>query len=352
MQAAIYPFDRSRARILPQRRFLPGDGLRLQPPGLGGGILGARDLIPAIRGRILRKPPLSPLSERAADPDPYYSSYFGLGGPGGIGFPLRPPIAMDPPMYNTSSNLSDRYLGGRMPPEYLDLGRRRPLSPISAHDHYHSRPLGLCSCYDCVEKEYRHHDHCSTSCKDSPSSSTSKLSFKTKDVTIRGKAYAIRKAFLEDNGKFEKDLVTYVDKQKDSTIPTAVIAHLVDIINDVAIVPNSILDLVTLNILASNVGVKSAIKSSQASLDKYTYENPPRGRELVDIVGAVMLSSKVDEGLTQWLKKYLKAGGIDELMFRTRGWRELLEDHPEVYVALESLLGYREKPDDEGLRIQ
>jgi len=184
------------------------------------------------------------------------------------------------------------------------------------------------------------------------------LPFKTKDITIRGTTYSVRKSFLDDNGKFEKDIQAYTDKKNEKTIPNEVIRYLVCIVNDVPISPSSILDLITLNILASNVGVKSAVKSSQDYIDRYTSDDGNGryiglgGNELVEICASIFLSSRVDDGLTEWLKGYLKRNGAAQKMASASGFRSLERDHPEVIVSLETLLGMREKPDDDGLRIQ
>lgn len=186
------------------------------------------------------------------------------------------------------------------------------------------------------------------------------LPFKTKDIIIRGKTFPVRKSFLDDNGKFEKDIQAYTDKKNDKTVPNEVVRHLVCIINDVPISPSSILDLVTLNILASNVGVKSAVKSSQEYIDRYTSNGNGTDRdgwglsgdELVEICASIFLSSKVDDELTDWVKGYLKKGGAADRMARASGFRGLERNHPEVVVSIETLLGLREKPDDDGLRIQ
>lgn len=176
------------------------------------------------------------------------------------------------------------------------------------------------------------------------------LPFKTKDITIRGKTYAVRKSFLDDCGKFEKDVQGYADKKNDKILPDEVIRHLINIINDTPIGASSVLDLVTLNILANSVGVKSAVKSSLEFLDTFTSRNPPSGNDLVQICASIFLSSKVDDGLMNWIKKYLKDFGTIELTDAS-GWRGLVRDHPEITVAIETLLGMREKPDDDGLRM-
>jgi len=184
------------------------------------------------------------------------------------------------------------------------------------------------------------------------------LPFKTKDITIRGKTYPLRKSFLDDNGKFEKDIQTYTEKKNDKTVPNEVIRHMVCLINDLPISPSSILDLVTLNILASNVGVKSAVKSSQDYIERYTSgdasgrDSGLGGNELIEICASIFLSSRVDDGLMEWVKEYLKKGGAADRMAKASGFRALERDHPEVIVSIETLLGMREKPDDDGLRIQ
>ena len=104
--------------------------------------------------------------------------------------------------------------------------------------------------------------------------------------------------------------------------------------------------------------MKSAVKSSQDYIDQYTSGDGNGrdvglgGNELVEICASIFLSSKVDDGLMDWIKGYLKKGGATDRMARANGFRGLERDHPEVIVSIETLLGIREKPDDDGLRIQ
>lgn len=169
----------------------------------------------------------------------------------------------------------------------------------------------------------------------------------TKDVTIRGKTYSVRKAFLEDCGKFEKDIQSYADKKNDTMVPDYVIQMLIDCVNEKPIAARKVLDLVTLNIAANNVGVKSVVKKSQKMLDDSA---PVEGEAFVDIVATVLLSSKVPDGLTSWLEKELRAGGYYDLIYSS-SYPGLIADHPEVCVSVETMVGLRAAPDDTGLRV-
>lgn len=68
-----------------------------------------------------------------------------------------------------------------------------------------------------------------------------------------------------DQSKFESELTKYMSGKSEKIIPENVIDHLIDLINDQEFQAKSISDLVTLNILASNLSSKSC---SSASLKK------------------------------------------------------------------------------------
>ncbi|KAG9243702.1 hypothetical protein BJ878DRAFT_509496 [Calycina marina] len=177
-------------------------------------------------------------------------------------------------------------------------------------------------------------------------SSSSKSSAK-KDITIRGKCYSVRKAFLEDCPKFEKDVQSYADKNN-TTVPDHVIQLLVDCVNDDSFSASNPLDLVTLNILANSVGVKSVIKKSQKMLDGII---PDGGDAFVKVLATILLSSNVPDDLTNWLRKQLKDNGGFEDLEISPGYWVLLSDHPEIDVTVMTLMGMRSKPDDSGLRM-
>jgi hypothetical protein len=72
--------------------------------------------------------------------------------------------------------------------------------------------------------------------------------------------------------------------------------------------------------------------------------------ELADITGTVMLSSKVDEGLKEWLKTMLKQCRREISL--TDEWLMICYEHPEVDKHVLELLGRIPPPEDERLRIQ
>jgi hypothetical protein len=187
---------------------------------------------------------------------------------------------------------------------------------------------------------------CSGSSSNSSSSSSSKDS-KTKDVVVRGRTYKIRKSFLADSSKFEGDIVKLLDKKSEDAVPNNVVQMLVDFINEESCKSNSILDFVQMSILASNLGVKSAVEYSLGVLKKeIDYE--PSGVELTHICLAVLESSKVDEKLVEWLKRYLKYDGrADKLSFNPF-YKGILQNKPELGVHLAQLLGFLEKDESEG----
>lgn len=186
----------------------------------------------------------------------------------------------------------------------------------------------------------------------SGSASKTEYGFPTKDIVIRGKTYACRKSFLADQGKFEDSLVKMMEKKKEDEIPNTVLDSLFSCINEEKVLSSaSAHDLVTLNVLASSLGVKSVMEKSLAQLKKQCADNIVSGSTLTGIVVTVMMSSKVDDGLRDWLKKYIKGWGLWEELQTFALYVRCVEDHPEIHTGLLELLGLRRKADGEGWRI-
>lgn len=186
----------------------------------------------------------------------------------------------------------------------------------------------------------------------SSSSSSSSKDFKTKDIVVRGKTFKIRKSFLADAGKFEGDIVKLLDKKSEESFPNYVVQMLVDFINEESCKANTILDLVSLNVLASSLGVKSAVEFSLNQIKKHEYDRDIGAVELTDICVAVLLSSKVDDKITEWLKKHLKAGERWRELVQHHCWKQMIYRRPELEIQVGQLVGEFEKDDrEDGLRI-
>jgi hypothetical protein len=232
---------------------------------------------------------------------------------------------------------------------------RRPMYRYPFYDDPFYDNCDICR----SERESCHQDSChqggrcscSHSCCDKAnSSSKEEFDLKTKDITIRGKARPIRASYLTEASKFEADLTKYLEKKKEDTIPDAVIDMLFSFINREQYTNNSLIDEVTLNILAHNVGAKSAAAYSLDRLKKYNLE--VGGQELTNIIASVVISSKVDSGLKEWLKKYLKNDDRFLHLRRTsRYWWSMVDGRPEVEMETLRLLGEIPEASDEGIRI-
>jgi len=170
----------------------------------------------------------------------------------------------------------------------------------------------------------------------------------TKDIVVRGTTYKIRKSFLSDSSKFEGDIVKLLDKKSEEALPNNVIQMLVDFINTEKSDSRTLLDLVTLNILASNLGVKSAVEYSLNQLKRWEVDYRINAGELTEICLAVMESNKVDDKLVEWLKKYLKYDQRWHTLGRSTAFHEVCDRRPELVLHLEHLLGLREKDENEG----
>jgi hypothetical protein len=159
----------------------------------------------------------------------------------------------------------------------------------------------------------------------------------------------VRASYLTEAPKFEADLLKYLEKKKDDIVPDHVIDMLISFINTEDYSNNSPLDEVTLNILASNVGAKSAVDFSLGRLKRVT--NELRTQELTSIVGTVVMSSKVDKGLKEWLKKLLMNVDTHYRLTNNHYWQSLIMNRPEVETEMMRLTGQLPEAEDEGFRL-
>ena len=241
--------------------------------------------------------------------------------------------------------------GGRYPQDIdLRLGindlRRMPYD-FHRDDWWPHGP----DCETCWRERRYHEDQghygrcgCRRSCENSNSNYRKDFKFKTKDVTIRGKARAVRASYLAEASKFEVDLVKYMEKKKEEDVPDRVIDMLISFINREEYTNENLLDEVTLNIVASNVGAKSAADYSLGRLKKVDCDIP--AIDLCHVIKLITQSSRVDDGLKKWLVKYLKADNRDWRLAGSSAYRQLEVDRPEVVAELERMMGVRGDVDD------
>ena len=205
--------------------------------------------------------------------------------------------------------------------------------------------------YDTCWRERSYHENqghhgfgcgCRASCGQAlNSNSRGDFEFKTKDVTIRGKARAIKASYLTDTGKLEADLTKYMEKKSEEEIPDRVVDMLISFINRDRYDNNSLVDEVKLNILASNVGAKSAVDHSLSRLKQSGLKEG--SDNICKIISLITMSAKVDGGLKTWLEKELKADDrwLYEELNRDFKFQRLCEDLPEAVVELQRIMGDR-----------
>lgn len=174
--------------------------------------------------------------------------------------------------------------------------------------------------------------------------------YDTKDIVIRGKAKVIRQSYLHESPKFEAELVKYLDKKSTDQIPENVVDLLISFINSNDYQNSDVVDEVTLNILAHNVGCKSVVDFSLSNLKKRLEVR--NTQELGEITAMILMCTKVDSGLKGWLKKLLEKNNCD---FAARllddvGFHRLVEDRPEIGVELYRLVGALPQPKDDKYR--
>ncbi|KUJ22017.1 uncharacterized protein LY89DRAFT_715021 [Mollisia scopiformis] len=212
-----------------------------------------------------------------------------------------------------------------------------------------------CLCRDCSDLPRHSEDECAylrhrlkygrheTSCHSSDHNDHRRgLNYKLKDIVIRGKAFSVRASYLQDQVKFEKDLVSFLDKKSDEEVPMRVVDMLVAFINKEEYCNYDPLDEATLCILASNVGAKSVVEHSLNEIKKQDRE--VTAGNVVDIIITIMLSSNVPDKLKEWLQQYLDAPGRwIEVNTLPDFQRKIYFELPETYMDLERMLGYREE---------
>jgi hypothetical protein len=179
----------------------------------------------------------------------------------------------------------------------------------------------------------------------------STFDFKTKDIAVRGKTYTTRASYLAEASKFEADLIKYVDKKSQETIPDHVINMLISFINFESYINDSMLDEVTLNVLASNISAKSAFEHSLANLKNHV-DVDISDKMLCEICATVLCSDRVDDKLKDWLKEYMtKVPERQVYLGDSQEWQEMRVEMPEVEARLRELLGLKQPVDEKDHRI-
>jgi len=239
------------------------------------------------------------------------------------------PLRHHPPLGFNGHYISPGIAGGALNVGVLIKNhayRPMPLQPLRSSD-YSSRDG---------------EDNCSK-CKDENNPQCRIYDFETKDVTIRGKAHKIRCSYLAEAPKFEGDLVKYMEKKKERDVPDRVVDMLISFINREGYSNDNALDEVTVCILASSVGAKSALQHSLANLKKLECEIDD-GKELVYIIGCILLSNKVDDGLIDWLKTFLTErlpDGHTSPIYNCLEFEALVWQHPEVEIVIREWYGLK-----------
>ena len=327
------------------------------------GCMGALGMVPYANGANLA------LTRGSRELDPFSRLAYGGMGAGDLMRGGMNPFLASRNYLGSGSGYPDTLLRGA---RYPDLGRRHLEELIHSQNlgHYPYRDLdtllslglvdrgrGLCDGRGCrgglgcgYDRRCEHERYmydCSR-CSVGSSSSSSTKDLKTKDIVVRGKTYKIRKAFLQDSSKFEGDIIKLLDKKSEESVPNDVVQMLVDFINTEKCAGRTLLDVVSLNILASNLGVKSAVEFSLNLLKREGLDYRMRANELTDICLAIMESSKVDDKLVEWLKKYLKSDGKGSQLSRSIEYHNMIYRRPELAIHLGQLVGDIEKDENEG----
>lgn len=139
----------------------------------------------------------------------------------------------------------------------------------------------------------------------------------------------------------------YVDKKDKDSVPDKVIDLLITFINVDFYDNDDIVDEVTLCILATNVGAKSVVDRALERLGMLkggVRDIAPL--EAGRVAAMIVMSGKVDKGLTEWLKKVLEKDdlALAHEMYRCREWEGVIRERPEVDIEVRRLLGLVDGP--------
>jgi hypothetical protein len=318
-------------------RGLGSGGLRMGGMGAGGlGVGGLRAGMLGERGLGTRGRGLHPAAV--------------LGNRGGLGMGIPDPLSQALQLGRYTGGLQHRH------------GRHGGLGPLGLMPYQGylggGWPHGA-ECETCL-REMLYHQHqghngqscgCRRSCGEGLNSNNkSNFDFKTKDVTVRGKARAVRASYLLEATKFESELTKYMEKKKEDQVPDRVVDMLISFINREEYSNNDILDEVKLNILASNVGAKSTVEYSLARLKKIDILDGCRqdGHILCGVLTLITQSGKVDDGLRKWLEDCLTANKchVYSLLLKNYHYIELEYDRPEVVAEVQRIVGERKTGND------
>lgn len=171
-----------------------------------------------------------------------------------------------------------------------------------------------------------------------------------KSISVRGNSFLVRQSYLAENHTFEKELLKYVSGKEEADISSKLVRELIEYINTERLQTKDVEDLVTLNILASSIGAKSAVGASLARLKKVVGDDNQIGiAKLAEICWTIVQSAEVDGELKKWLKGYLTA-------WDGEAWYDLMESEeamwllewPAVINALDLLVGSVEEPERKG----
>lgn len=174
----------------------------------------------------------------------------------------------------------------------------------------------------------------------------------TKDILVRNNARVIRASYLTESPKFEADLSKYLDKKNKDDVPDHVVDLLLDFINLDNYENNDPVDEVTLNILATNVGAKSVVERSLERIKAQLKDlHSLNVAEAAKITAMILLTTKVDKGLSSWLEKVMKKDiRLTDELYCSKDFMKLVEGRPELELEFMRLVGSLPEANDEGYR--
>ncbi|RDW94734.1 hypothetical protein BP5796_00497 [Coleophoma crateriformis] len=164
-----------------------------------------------------------------------------------------------------------------------------------------------------------------------------------KDIVIRDKTHAVRRSYLEEHPKFEKEIVGYMADKTEDNIPESVVDHLINYINNDFYANADLLDEVCLYLLSSAVNVSSVNAVALRNLVNWDWTGFWDWDGFTYAVLTILTSDNSNEAIRDWLKDVITT----KLAYQHQNERIIRQkfnsdpiktDHPEALIRFEQLV--------------
>ncbi|RDW88697.1 hypothetical protein BP6252_00729 [Coleophoma cylindrospora] len=164
-----------------------------------------------------------------------------------------------------------------------------------------------------------------------------------KDIVIRDKTHAVRRSYLEEHPKFEKEIVGYMADKTQDNIPESVVEHLINYINNDFYVNTDLLDEVCLFLLSSAVNVSSVNAVAIRNLSNWDWTGFWDWDGFTYAVLTILTSDNSNDTIRNWLKdvittKLANQQQNERIIRQKFNSDPIKTDHPEALIRFEQLI--------------